>query len=95
MAPKLKLVYFDARGAAEPARWAFAYGGQDYEDVRVAPDAWPAMKATTPFGQLPYLEVDGKPLAQSAAIARFAARKNGLTGKDDFENAQSGKPSVV
>jgi len=89
MAPKLKLVYFDARGAAEPARWAFAYGGIDYEDSRVPFAEWPALKASTPFGQLPYLEVDGKQLAQSAAISRYAARKAGLTGKDDFENAQS------
>lgn len=31
----------------------------------------------SPFGQLPFLEVDGKKLAQSAAIARFLAREFG------------------
>jgi len=46
------------------------------------------LNATTPNGQVPYLEVDGKPLPQSLAIARFAARKNGLAGSDDFEAAQ-------
>ncbi|OQV13154.1 putative Hematopoietic prostaglandin D synthase [Hypsibius exemplaris] len=89
MAPKTKLFYFDARGRAEPIRWIFAYGGQEYEDVRISHADWPAVKATTPNGQLPYLEVDGKALAESLAIARYAARKNGLVGKDDFEAAQA------
>jgi len=89
MAPKLKLYYFDARGRAEPTRWILAYAGKDYEDIRVPAAEWPAKKATSPRGQMPYLEVDGKPLAESMAIARYAARTNGLTGKDDFEAAQA------
>ena len=51
----------------------------------------PARKTTSPRGQLPYMEVDGKPLAESMAMARYAARIGGLTGKDDFEAAQAGK----
>lgn len=31
----------------------------------------------TPFGQLPILEVDGKPIPQSIAIARFLAKRFG------------------
>jgi len=89
MVHKYKLVYFDARGAAEPVRWCFAYGGTNYEDVRVKRADWPAMKASTPFGQLPYLEIDGKPLPQSMALTRYVARQNGLVGKDDFEAAQA------
>ena len=31
----LKLVYFDVRARAEPARLLLAYGGVEYEDVRI------------------------------------------------------------
>jgi Glutathione S-transferase, N-terminal domain len=91
MASKYKLVYFDARGRGEPIRWIFEYAGKSYEDVRVKHNEWPALKATSPQGHLPYLEVDGKSLAQSAAIGRFLARRNGLAGNDDFEAAQAGQ----
>lgn len=41
-----------------------------------------------PFGQMPVLEIDGKPLCQHLAICRLLAKKVGLAGSDDFEAAQ-------
>ena len=34
------------------------------------------------------LEFDGKQLAQSHTIARFLARRHGLAGQDEWEQAQ-------
>jgi len=43
---------------------------------------FPAM----PYGMLPVLEMDGKPIAQSNAVARYLARKHNLAGKDEWES---------
>lgn len=34
---------------------------------------------------LPVLQIDGKLIAQSNAVARYLARKHGLNGKDEWE----------
>lgn len=39
-----KLIYFDARGRAETARFIFAQAGVNYEDKRVSHENWPALK---------------------------------------------------
>jgi len=83
-----KLHYFDLRGLGEPIRLLFHYVGEPFEDVRYSRESWPDNKSKFLFGKMPVLEVDGKPLSQSAAIARFIAEKNGLAGKDDWERAQ-------
>ncbi|KAG8311130.1 hypothetical protein J6590_049684 [Homalodisca vitripennis] len=88
MAPKYKLTYFNGIGAAEPLRFLLSYMGEDFEDIRVDPADWQNKKSSTPFGKLPYLEVDGKILTQSIAIARYLGKKAGLAGKDDWENVQ-------
>ncbi len=49
------------------------------------PFRWNA--TATPFGHVPILEVDGRVLAQSNTIARYLAKKHGLAGQDEWEEA--------
>jgi len=72
MPPTLKLSYFNIAGAAEKVRLAFVLGGIEFEDHRVNGPEWGELKPTTPYGQLPLLEVDGKVIAQSEAMMRYA-----------------------
>jgi glutathione S-transferase len=87
---KPKLTYFDAPASrGEECRLALHLAGVDFEDVRIKPDQWPALKPTTPFGSLPVLELPGHPpLAQSNAILVLIGRRYGLHPKDDFEAAR-------
>jgi len=91
--PTVKLTYFNLRARAETARLLLAFAGVPYEDERVvvpweAPDAWSALKATTPWGQLPSLVWDGEIIYTSLAINRFLAREFGLMGKNNVQSAQ-------
>eukprot|EP00058_Branchiostoma_floridae_P024899 XP_002610389.1 hypothetical protein BRAFLDRAFT_277735 [Branchiostoma floridae] len=91
MAPKYKFTYFNARGRGELVRLIFAAAGVEYEDVRFDWEQWLAFKAkgTTPMGQIPVLEVDGRMMCQSLAIARYVARETGLCGTTSWEEAQA------
>merc|ERR1719223_1474527 len=86
----LRLTYFDISGRAEVSRLLLTLGGVEFEDVRVSREEWGKLKAegVSPYGQLPFLEVDGKILGQSAAIGRYCAKRAGLTPEDDFEAGQ-------
>jgi len=83
--PNYKLTYFNGKGRAETIRLCFAAAGIKYEDFRLEKADWPALKPKTPWGSLPLLEVDGKTVGQSIAIARLVAREGGLYGKNTFE----------
>ena len=87
---KPRLIYFDfpaSRG--EECRIALHLAGVDFEDVRVPSKDWPAMKASTPFGALPVLEMPGRPpLAHSNAILVLIGRQHHLHPSDDFEAAR-------
>ena len=64
-----KLTYFDtATSRGEECRLALHVAGLPFEDDRLNRDQWTARKASTPFGALPVLAVEGRQLAQSNAI---------------------------
>jgi glutathione S-transferase len=87
--PSYKVIYFNATGRAETMRMIFKVAGVEFEDVRLEREQFtPELKAGLPFGQLPVLEVDGVKLGQSAACARYLARKFNLAGKTEWEQAQ-------
>ena len=86
--PKLKLTYFDFDGGrGEPARIALFMGGIDFEDDRVPPADWPARKPDTPFGSIPVLEIDGRPVTQSNGINRYVGKLAGLYPEDPVQAA--------
>nr|QNM80587.1 glutathione S-transferase sigma 2 [Daphnia pulex] len=84
-----KLIYFNLRGRGELARLILHHQEVAFEDFRFEREEWTKYKTGTPFGQVPVLEVDGKPLAQSNAIARYLARQHGLAGQNEWEQSQA------
>jgi len=87
---KPKLIYFDAPvSRGEECRLALHLAGIDFEDVRIKFEAWPGMKAGTPYGAMPILELPGKPpLAHTNPILVMIGRRHGLHPADDFEAAR-------
>jgi len=87
---KPKLTYFDTpTSRGEECRLALHIAGIDFEDVRIKREQWPALKPTTPYGSVPYLELPGRPrLAHSNAILVYVGREHGLHPLDNFQAAQ-------
>ena len=88
MSPSYKLYYFDFHGGAgEPIRNAFRYAKIPFEDVRVKYGEWPTIKGSDKcvYGQMPLLEIDGQPHAQSMAILRYVGKIAGLYPTDPIE----------
>jgi glutathione S-transferase len=87
---KPRLIYFDAPvSRGEECRLALNLAGVDFEDVRVKDADWPAMKAQTPYGGLPVLELPGRPpFAHSNAILVLIGRRHGLHPTDDYDAAR-------
>jgi glutathione S-transferase len=87
--PKLVLTYFDFDGSrGEAARLALHIGGIPFEDRRIPRKEWPAHRDSAPFQALPFLEVDGKALAESNTINRYVGKLAGLYPKDDWDAAR-------
>jgi len=87
---KPKLTYFDAPvSRGEECRLALAIAGVDFEDNRLKRDDWAAMKPQTPYGAVPFFEMEGlPPLGQSNAILTLIGRRFDLHPKDEFEAAR-------
>jgi len=81
----LKLVYFNVRGRAMAFRYMCLDNGIPLEEQFVAFEDWPKVKPTTRFGQLPVVFDGDFEIAQSNAILRTIAKKNGLYGANDKE----------
>merc|ERR1712156_718379 len=81
--PKLVFYYFNFPfWRAEVCRLALHLGEVEFEDKRVD---FKFIKecGKSPFGQAPFLEVDGKVISQTGAIARYCGKLGGFYPKDD------------
>ncbi len=95
---EIKLYYFKIPfWRAEVTRLALFIGDVPFKDYRVEGKEIDNLKETgllpnnqiAPFKQLPVLDVDGKIIAQTGAIARFCGKLSGLYPKNnDLEAAQ-------
>ncbi|XP_068222605.1 hematopoietic prostaglandin D synthase-like [Palaemon carinicauda] len=85
--PEYTLMYFNAQGRAELIRWLFAHAGIEFNDERIEQEDWPEKKPEVPGNKLPVLMVDGRPLVQSVAIARYVAKEAGLVPESNLAAA--------
>lgn len=85
--PAVKLTYFPIEGAGEKIRLALKLSGVDFEDERIGGAAWQERKASTKYGQMPILTVDGVEKYQSTAQLKYVARRfnPALYPSDDIE----------
>lgn len=88
--PKLVLHYFDFPfWRAEVCRLSLHLGKVEFEDKKIKDFKEFKESGIAPFGQAPILEVDGKVIAQTGAIARYCGKLGGFYPKnDDFAAAK-------
>ena len=81
----IKLYYFDVYSRGEAIRMILNHNKVQFEDVRITQEQWGEKKGTFEFSQVPILQVDGKQMAQSNAIARYLAQSQGQYPTDALE----------
>ncbi|XP_063691344.1 glutathione S-transferase-like [Bolinopsis microptera] len=81
----IKLTYWSIRALGEPIRHILRYQNEDWEDNALQPTAGSFREYVSmrdqedmPFGNLPFIEDDGKKVTQSITIMRYLGRKFGL-----------------
>ena len=98
---KPKLLYFDAKGAAEVCRILLKVGKIDFDDSRfpiafkpeggIDANEYNEAKARGDFvanlNRIPILQIDDVQIGQSKAIERYIAKKCNLMGSNDEESA--------
>lgn len=83
---EIELVYFNGKGRAEAARLVLIAAGKQFKDTRFSEKDWPKYKLQAPFGQAPFLVVDGVKYGQSLAIKNYLAREFGFYGQSNIES---------
>jgi len=87
--PNLKFTYFDFDGGrGEAIRLALVLGKVPFEDDRVSREQFLKIQKDLPYGALPVLFVDGAPLAQSNAIARYAGKLSDMYPQEPWQAAR-------
>jgi len=85
---EVELVYFAGPGRAELTRLALHAGGVAFTDTKIQMGDWPALKGDASslpaqlFGSMPVLKHGDFKLAQSAAVAQYAAELGLSAGAD-------------
>jgi glutathione S-transferase len=82
---KPKLHYFNIQGRAEQIRLILKHAKVDFEDIRFDFGQWGTLKPQEPykkFGAVPLLEMDGRVMNESHAIAKYLATKLGYYPTD-------------
>ena len=89
----MKLTYFSVMAKGLGPAICCELSGLDWDGPKTsgfnADTDWAALKPTTPFGQLPLLEVDGLRIAQCVAIVNYIGKKAGTDGHGRAEFATS------
>nr|AFI24616.1 glutathione S-transferase [Cyclina sinensis] len=84
-----KVSYFPWTGNGEIIRLALVAAGKQFEDERLSWDEWVKIKQKTPAKQMPILTVTENAKStmygQSAACAKYIAKKYGLFGRTPEE----------
>lgn len=85
----IKLYYYDMPfWRAECVRLGLFLGGVPFEDVRDQKSADLQAAGKLTFGAMPVLEVDGKMLSQTQAMATYAGRLAGIHPEDPWSDAK-------